>query len=114
MATPGQVSVDLERSGTCAIAKVNGRIDSSNTFEFERSIQSALESEDESLILECTNLLYTSSAGLRIMLRLARQFQPPKLFAICGLRDDIHEIFKISGFDRIMTIRPTLEDALAL
>ncbi|MDE2834814.1 MAG: STAS domain-containing protein [Bacteroidota bacterium] len=114
MAASGQISVNMERSGTCAIARINGRIDSSNTFDFERSIQSGLVSDDESLILECTSLVYTSSAGLRVMLKLARQFQPPKLFVICGLRDDILEIFRISGFDRIMTIRPTLEDALAL
>lgn len=103
----------LERSGTCAIARISGRVDSSNTNEFERAIQAALKPGDQGLVLECHNLVYTSSAGLRVMLSLARRFKPPKRFVICSLQNDIHEILKISGFDRIMTIRPTLEEALA-
>lgn len=113
MAFSGQVGVKVERTGNNAIAEISGRVDSSNTHEFQNAIQDGLEPGDQTLILECTNLAYTSSAGLRVMLSLARQFQAPRRFAICGLADDILEIFKISGFDRIMTIRATLEEALA-
>lgn len=112
MALPGQVSVKIERSGSNAVVEISGRVDSSNTHEFQHAILAGLEPGDKALILECTNLVYTSSAGLRVMLSLARQFQSPRRFAICGLADDILEIFKISGFDRIMTIRSTLKEAL--
>ena len=112
MAELGQCGFSFRRLETVAIGELSGRVDSFNVTELSRQIQSDIDAGDQTFILDCTPLDYVSSAGLRMMLLLARQFQKPKSFVICGLSHDIHEIFKISGFDRILVIKATLDEAL--
>ena len=92
-------------------ALLDGRIDSSNTMLFRQSIFEGITDEDHVLILEFSNINFISSAGLRVVLELAKTFRPPKSFSICGLSFAVREVFEISGFDQIVNIYETLEEA---
>ncbi len=106
--------LSFQRSGTTVTAHVGGRIDSSNAWEFDRELQSSFKSSDAVLVMDCKNLRYISSAGLRVSLKLAKRFRPPsRRFAMAALSRDIEEIVRISGFDRIIEIYSTVEKALS-
>ncbi len=106
-------SLALERNGNTVTAHVGGRIDSSNAWDFDRELHGGLKSTDMVLVMDCGSLRYISSAGLRVALKLAKQFRPPqRRFVMSSLTDDIGEIVRISGFDRIIEIHDSVESAL--
>ncbi len=108
------MDVTTERRDGVLSARVSGRIDGSNAYEFEETIRGAIEESDRAVIMDFEKLFYISSAGLRAVLMTAKELQKRDApFALCSLSDQIREIFAISGFDKIITIYPTRVEALA-
>ena len=66
------------------------------------------------VILDMENLSYISSAGLRSILLIAKGLQKRNSqFAVCALQDAIGEVFRIVGFDKIVTIHSSQGEAVA-
>ena len=68
----------------------------------------------QAVVFDLSQLEFISSAGLRCFLQAVKQAKAGNarcLFA--ALRPDVVEIFRISKFDRIFEIFPTLREALA-
>ena len=90
-----------------------GRIDGSNHIAFQNNLEFGIEPEEKALILDCAQLGFISSAGLRICLIIGKQFnQPGKAFGICNLSDSIQDIVTVSGFDKILSIYKTRSEAI--
>ena len=69
--------------------------------------------KDEGVVLDLGELVYISSAGLRTILVMAKTLQQRTTkLALCDLNPSIFEIFQIAGFDRILTIVETREEAV--
>ena len=67
-----------------------------------------------SVVLDFANLTYISSAGLRAILLIAKSLGAKKgELVLCNLSKRIAEVFSISGFDKILSIYATREEALA-
>ena len=65
------------------------------------------------VLLDARAMTYINSAGLRTVLRLFKRIaQHGGRFAICGLAEGIDRTFEILGFDQIMGIHDSLEEAL--
>lgn len=70
--------------------------------------------EDEGVVLDLSELVYISSAGLRTILVMAKTLQQRTTkLALCALNPSIFEIFQIAGFDRILTIVESREEAIS-
>lgn len=70
--------------------------------------------EGHAVVFDLSQLEFISSAGLRCFLQTVKQTKAGNakcLFA--ALRPDVAEIFRISKFDRVFEIFPTLREALA-
>lgn len=66
------------------------------------------------MVLDCRDLSYISSAGLRTILMLVRRGKGQGvLVAAFGMTAEVRQVFSISGFDRLVDIHETLEVALA-
>ena len=97
--------VKWERKDGILIATLAGRIDSSNADEIQRMLESGIDSQDHTLLLDFEQVSYISSAGLRVCLIMAKQFSKPvKQFAICTLSDQVSAVVKFSGFDRVIPV----------
>ena len=95
-------------------AQVGGRIDGSNVAQFEEAIRTAIDESDRAVLIDCENLGYISSAGLRAVLMTAKTLSSRNAkFALCAMSDPIREVFQISGFDKIVAIHPSKAEALA-
>ena len=80
---------------------------------FSRRVEAAINETDSVVILDCEQLSYISSAGLRVVLLTARALQRQNSkFAVCSLSEQIREVFEISGFDKIIPVHATRADAL--
>lgn len=108
------MEVHTERVGGALIARAVGRIDGSNSREFESALHATLSKQDSVLILDMQSLSYISSAGLRVILMAAKMLQRRGgKFMVCSLSESIDEVFEISGFNRIIPTHATRTDALA-
>lgn len=79
---------------------VNGRVDSTNSTEFDSKIEAV--DTCEKLIIDAQHLDYISSAGLRVVLKYRKKH--PDL-SIINVSTDVYEIFDMTGFTDMMSIK---------
>ena len=108
------MDVTTARQDGMLSAWVGGRIDGSTAAEFEGTVRTAIEESDRAVIMDFGDLTYISSAGLRVILLIAKSLENQNAkFALCSLSDPILEVFEISGFDKIIALHPSKAEALA-
>jgi anti-anti-sigma factor len=102
------------RTNDSVIIAPKGRIDSETAPGLEKKLRAILAETSSNLILDFSAIDYMSSAGLRIVLLAAKQTRSSgKGLVICGLNDNVREVFSMSGFDKILTIVVSREQAIA-
>ena len=102
-----------ENAGDVVIARLAGRLDSSSAPTAEEQLTRAIGSGTPRLAIDLSKLEYISSAGLRVLLLAARKVQQAQgKLVLFGLSSGVREVFSISGFDTIFTIRDDAEAAL--
>ncbi len=107
------MEIPTEHSSGALIIMPGGRIDGQNALDFQASIDKAIGDSSEPVILELSNLNYISSAGLRVILLLAKTLSSRKVhFSICSIAPAVKEVFEISGFGNIIQIKDTRQEAL--
>ena len=81
---------------------LQGRINSDNSAAVEQELMSKLESYDgRSINLDASNLEYISSAGLRVILRLKKEYPD---ITVSNVSPEIYEIFDMTGFTEMMNV----------
>ena len=86
------------------ILSIEGRIDTITSQELEKEIDDELGNFD-SLIMDFTDLEYISSAGLRVLIATQKKLKPENIpFVIKNVNDAVGEIFRMSGFDKLLKI----------
>ncbi len=109
------MEITLDNSNAdVVVIKSNGRIDAMTVSEFEEKTLPLSDTENKAFILDFSNLVYISSAGLRSILKFAKDCKSKsKELLICGLCKEVSEVFKISGFDLILNIKDDLSSAIS-
>ena len=83
---------------------VKGRIDTITSKDLDKEINDEI-GNFESLILDFTDLEYISSAGLRVLIATQKKLKSENIpFVIKNVDDSVKEIFRMSGFDKILKI----------
>ena len=83
-------------------ARLSGRIDSGNAAAVEQQLNDQLkDAEGRGVILDASDLVYISSAGLRVILRLKNSMPYLK---IINVRPEVYDIFEMTGFTEMMTV----------
>ncbi len=113
MSVQTQLSIDVEKHDKGLVLCVNGRVDGTNASMLDEVVRDQLEAGQSSLVFDFTNLSYISSAGLRVLLVAARECQSRDGESVfCGLSKMVAEVFEISGFDKILTVLASRDEAL--
>ena len=82
--------------------QLHGRIDSSNAAPLEEEILEALNGcKNPSVVIDADDLEYSSSAGLRVILRV-RKLRPE--LKIINASSAIYEIFEMTGFTEMIPV----------
>ena len=104
----------FERTDNTLQAQPQGRIDSQTALNFQEQLLAGIAEADRIVIADLANVSYISSAGLRSVLLIAKTLRRREVaFAICSLSAPIREVFKISGFDKVISIHDSPAAALA-
>lgn len=81
---------------------LEGRIDSTNSEQTGAEIDRIIaENSPENVILDAENLDYTSSAGLRVILKLRKKFEELK---VINASAEVYDIFDMTGFTEMITV----------
>ena len=108
------MSVTFERVGTVLVADLHGRLDSANSSVVEADLLERVTSGEGAVLLDLGRLDYISSAGLRVVLVVAKRMrQAGRTLVLCGLQPNIRDVFEISGFLGILDVVAKRSDALA-
>lgn len=108
------MEVSWNRDSGVLIATLTGRIDSANSMDCHEALKSGIGPDDDSLLLDMGGITFLSSAGLRVLLMLARKFTgPAKAFALCALEDHINEVITVSGFSQIIQVHGSQAEAVS-
>jgi|HigsolmetaGSP11D_1036233.scaffolds.fasta_scaffold02318_6 stage II sporulation protein AA (anti-sigma F factor antagonist) len=108
------MDIKIDKHDDHLTVRLAGRLDSSNAGEFEQALLNRIDAGELRLVLDLSELSYISSAGLRVFLMAAKRLSARQgRMALCGLQDNVREVFEISGFTAILTVRADLAEARA-
>lgn len=98
------MTITKEQQEEKLIIKIEGRVDTVTAPEFEKEID-AIEGDVKELVLDCSALEYTSSAGLRVILK-AQKLMSGKCgeMKLINVSQDVKEVLNITGFGDILNV----------
>jgi anti-anti-sigma factor len=100
------------RSGTATTLRIVGRVDSSVSKLLEQKVLD-LVSRDDRIVVDLRDMNYVSSAGLRSFIIFAKHARAKnQTIALCGMHEEVAEIFQISGLLQLFAIYDTVEAAV--
>ncbi len=87
-------------------ATVSGRLDTPAAVKAQQEIIPLLENADKAITLDCKDLEYISSSGLRLFLTIRKEASA-KGGSICieNINEDIRKVFMMTGFFNLFDIR---------
>lgn len=82
-----------------------GELDTTATTNQAEELNQVIALADKALEIDCTELEYISSAGLRFFMQLKRESEAKDgRIRITHLNEDVNDIFRMSGFQNIFAI----------
>ncbi len=105
---------DETKNGVLVLSP-EGRIDTRTSSEFEQAVMAhAVGPEGATqVVMNFGRLDYINSTGMRVLLILAKRLAGVKgRLVLCEMKEHILEVFKISGFNQILTITDSEDEAL--
>ncbi|MBQ9339670.1 MAG: STAS domain-containing protein [Paludibacteraceae bacterium] len=97
--------IQIQTNKQETIVRIIGELDTVATTEQADELQQVLYIADQTLVIDCTELEYISSAGLRFFMQLKRESEAKGgSIRIIHLNEDVADIFRMSGFQNIFEI----------
>jgi anti-anti-sigma factor len=111
--TPTDVEVAEERDEGVLVLLPVGRLDSGNVNAFEARVMQRIADGQRRLVVDFSRLEFVSSSGLRVLLLAAKALKAGKgTLVLCGMKPHIEDVFRITGFDRLIPVKPSRATAL--
>ena len=84
------------------VVKLEGEMNTAAALDVEGVLEPLYNSNGKDVIIDCTTLDYIASSGLRILLGILKGARNNgSKVVIRGMRDDIKNVFKLTGFINI-------------
>lgn len=93
------MNITIENTNGMTIAKLVGRLDTPASAEVTPIFEQLQNAADGTVMLDCTDLAYISSSGLRLFLSLrkAATAKGGKVI-VKNISNDIRQVFMMTGF----------------
>lgn len=100
------MDITIKNEGEKTLVTLDGRLDTTNADQFQADIQPLLDLQKPDIDIDCTNMTYTSSQGLRIFLSLQKSvLARGGKMVLHNMNPQVKEVFDITGFSNIIAIR---------
>ena len=99
------MNITINESEGRLVVALYGNLDNAASTQAERGLAPVFKHTDCDIVIDCTELNYISSSGLRILLNIFKHTRTYKHKAILkGLKEDVKEIFKLCGFLQLFDV----------
>ena len=99
------MKVEITQTDNKVMITLSGRLDTVTSSEFEKSLAEYFAMNGLELHLDCKEMEYISSAGLRVVLTTHKNITAKGgRFILHNLNTEVRSIFDMTGFSRILTI----------
>jgi anti-sigma B factor antagonist len=96
---------DIKEQNEGMLATVSGRLDTPAAVKAQQEIDPLIQNADKVITLDCTNLEYISSSGLRLFLTIRKETSAKGgKVVIKNINDDIKKVFLMTGFFNLFEI----------
>jgi anti-anti-sigma factor len=101
------VGLDIaqEQQDALRILALRGRLDTDTSADLELAVQDLLGAGARDFLIDLGGVSYVSSAGLRVLLALAKQLEGSKgRLRLCSLSPPVLQVFEVAGFSKLFAI----------
>ncbi|WP_153099983.1 STAS domain-containing protein [Paraburkholderia hayleyella] len=113
MAQGKTLSTTIDQRGDALIVALTGRLDSSVSESFGKTLSEAIHPDIRQLIIDFSALTYISSAGLRSILIAGKQLHAMHgRMVLVGLHGLVQQVFETCGFLILFETAASVEAAL--
>ncbi|MBO6096747.1 MAG: STAS domain-containing protein [Bacteroidales bacterium] len=93
------MNITIQETDAKIIATLAGELDTAAAQEAEKQLQPLLDSKGKEVVLDCTDLEYISSSGLRVLLSILKQAQSVgSRVVLKNVNDVIRDVLDLTGF----------------
>jgi anti-anti-sigma factor len=108
------MTIQEEKREDVLIVAPIGRVDSTTSLELERYLLGRLASGPQRVVIDMLGVEYISSAGLRVLLMLAKKLGPGSgRLVLCSMGAPVRQVFELAGFIPLFAVEASRELALA-
>ena len=98
------MNIEIQKNTEEITIKIIGRLDTTTAPDLDKTINEDIADTDN-LVLDFKKLEYISSAGLRVLLSAQKKMQKLGKMKLINVCEDVMEVFEMTGFSDILTIR---------
>ena len=95
------------------VIEFEGSLDTATSPSVEKQINEFIDQGTVKFVFNFEKTKYMSSSGLRVLLATAKKLKGKGELKISNLNEVIEEVFDISGFNSILNVYKTEEEALS-
>ena len=100
------MKTEIVENGNQLIAKFSGRLDTPASVQTAEDVKPLMEASGKEIVLDCTELEYISSSGLRIFLGIRKEAAAHGSKVIVrNINADIRQVFMMTGFVSLFEIQ---------
>ncbi|MBR6714963.1 MAG: STAS domain-containing protein [Prevotella sp.] len=100
------MEIDIKKTDNGYQVNLVGRLDTPAAVEAQKDFGELIENADKKITIDCTELKYISSSGLRLFLMLRKETSTKGgHLTVINVNEDIKEVFKITGFLNLFEIK---------
>lgn len=100
------MEVVIEKQNEVVTVFLKGRLDTLASQEVSQQLEGLAENASGTIILDCTEMSYISSSGLRIFLTLRKAAsEKGGKIIVRGISNDIRSVFMMTGFLNLFEIQ---------
>ncbi|HAZ15735.1 MAG: anti-anti-sigma factor [Chlamydiae bacterium GWC2_50_10] len=106
------LNVKVEEKAEKTILHLEGRLDAISAPTLDQKLMDLMRQKRKKILLDFSQVDYLSSAGMRLLLSFTKQLkhQEGRLTSY-AMNEEVLEIIRMAGFDRILNIFSNEEDA---
>jgi anti-anti-sigma factor len=107
------IEIRQEEVGEVRVLALAGRLDTETSADLELALQDLQGAGASHFVIDLGDIGYVSSAGLRVLLALAKQLDGGRgSLKLCALNEAVGQVFDVAGFSRMFAIFPDRDAAL--
>jgi anti-sigma B factor antagonist len=99
------VNITINEQEGLQTVVLSGDLDNAASSQAERSLAPVFDRTDCDVLIDCTELNYISSSGLRILLNVYKHTRSNgHTSTLKGMAEEVEEVFSLSGFLQLFKV----------